>query len=132
MTIIASSTNVGGLAYIGVAGHVLSGPVVHWSHGHVGKGFASLGLNVGLPGIGLLTGFAASGADAWGGLFLGLILGGIGYVAAPALDIGLLSTETVNAPARPPRGASALLPSSIGVMPMLDQQRRGLSLIGQF
>lgn len=117
--------------YIGMAGHVLTGPVVHWAHGHVGKGFASLGLNVGLPGIGLLSGFAVGGSS-WGGLFLGLMLGGIGYVAAPALDMGLLSTETVDVPASPPRGARLLVPQSVGLLPMVDEHRRGLMLVGQF
>jgi len=130
VTIIATSSNAEPLAYIGVGGHVLTGPIVHWVHGHVGKGFASLGLNVGLPGLGLLSGAAVG--NGYGSLAMALILGGIGYIAAPTLDMSLLSTETVEEATTVPKGARALLPSSIGLMPMLDQNRRGLMLVGQF
>jgi len=133
VTIIGNSSNTEVLAYIGVGGHVLTGPIVHWAHGYVGKGFASLGLNVGLPGQGLLSGLAisAGGADA-GGVVIGFILGGIGYIVAPTLDISLLSTETVDEANTTPRGARALVPSSVALMPMLDQNRRGLMLVGRF
>jgi hypothetical protein len=102
---------------------------VHWAHGHLGKGFASLGLNVGLPSVGLITGYALGG-DTLGGAFAALMIGGIGYIAAPTLDMCLLSTETVDDDT--PKGARVLLPSSVGIMPMLTQGQRGLMLVGQF
>jgi hypothetical protein len=39
-----------------IVGLALSGPVVHSLHGHVGRGFASLGLRVGLPLLGGIIG----------------------------------------------------------------------------
>ena len=129
VTVFGTAGTSGALISIGIAGHVLTGPIVHCAHGHVGKGFASLGLNVGLPGLGMLAGFAIGGGGMASG-FYGLAIGGLGYIAAPALDISILAKETVDAPA--PKGARALLPSSLGLMPMLDQNRRGLMLVGQF
>ena len=129
VTVFGTAGTSGALIYVGIAGHVLTGPIVHWAHGHVSKGFASLGLNVGLPGLGMLAGFAIGGGGMASG-FYGLAIGGLGYLAAPALDISILAKETVDAPA--PKGARALLPSSLGLMPMLDQNRRGLMLVGQF
>ena len=125
-TLVGTSVNVGPLIYAGLGAHFITGPIVQWAHGHVGMGFASLGLNVGLPTLGYLTGaLVGSGFGA-------IVLGGIGYIAGPALDIGLLSTETVEDTSQGRRGARLLLPSSVGIMPMLDQNRRGLLFVGQF
>src|SRR5262245_28737111 len=48
-----------------VATFFVGAPVIHWKHGHVGKGFGSLGLRVGLPLgafiVGALIGGAACG-----------------------------------------------------------------------
>ena len=33
------------------AGFVLGGPVVHWAHGNIGRGFGVLGLNIGAPAV---------------------------------------------------------------------------------
>lgn len=118
--------------YIGIAGHVIMGPVVHWSHGHVGKGFASLGLNVGMPAIGAIVG-SLFVDNRSGGIFAAFGLTGIGYILAPTLDMAILSTEVVpdKSPAVP-KAARLLLPTSVGFAPMLDQNRRGLMLVGQF
>lgn len=51
--VLASEEDNGTLGNLAVAGYFLGGPIVHWGHGHVGKGFASLGLR--LAPIGLLT-----------------------------------------------------------------------------
>jgi len=120
------------VTYLGVAGHVFTGPIVHWAHGHVGQGFASLGLNAGLPLAGGLIGVVAGSGDGLAALGYGAIGVLVGALAAPALDISLLSTETVDAPIEPKKGARALLPSSVAVVPMVDQNRVGLSLVGQF
>lgn len=119
------------LTYVGVAGHVLTGPIVHWAHGHVGNGFASLGLNVGMPLGGGLIGLAAGAGDGWDALAFAGIGAAIGYIAAPALDMAIFSTETVDAPVEK-KGARVLLPSSVGVMPMMGQDRVGLSVVGLF
>ncbi|MDI1447358.1 hypothetical protein [Polyangium sp. 6x1] len=120
------------LSYIGVAGHVLTGPIVHWAHGHVGKGFTALGLNVGLPLggglIGLMAG-AGEGLKALGYTAIGAL---VGHIAAPALDMAIFSTETVDAPIERPKGARALLPSSAAIVPMMGPDRMGLSVVGTF
>ena len=130
-TLVGIGTGVEPLLYAGFAGHMLTGPIVQWAHGHVGLGFASLGLNVGLPTLGYLSG-ALIGNGSFDDLFGALLLGGIGYIAGPTLDISLMSTETVGDTPQGRRGARLLLPSSVGIMPMLDQNRRGLMLVGQF
>jgi hypothetical protein len=132
ITLLGAYGGLEPLYYIGVAGHVFTGPIVHWSHGHVGKGFIALGLNVGAPvaggGLGLLIG----GTGGWGGLFGAILLGGIGYVLGPTLDMAILSTESVPENGKSPKGARAIMPSSIGVLPMIDQNSRGLMLVGKF
>ncbi|MDC3952700.1 hypothetical protein [Polyangium jinanense] len=122
------------VTYVGLAGHVLTGPIVHWAHGHVGNGFASLGLNVGLPiGGGLIGLMAGAGSyDGWDTLAYTAIGAAVGYFAAPALDMAIFSTETVDEPVEPRKGARALLPSSVAVMPMVGQDRMGLSVVGLF
>lgn len=119
------------VTYFGIAGHVLSGPIVHWTHGHVGKGFISLGLNVGAPLVLGAIGLAAGGTsgDVYGSIAGGFIGFGLGYIAAPIIDIAALSTETVEEEAK---DKSALLPSSVMVVPMVGQNRVGLSVVGQF
>jgi hypothetical protein len=60
---------------VGVAGILLGGPTVHWVHGHVGRGFGSLGLYVGLPAIALLLGGredSSSGHERFAGIVVGL------------------------------------------------------------
>ena len=129
VTVVGQGTPI---SYVGVAGHVLTGPIVHWAHGHIGKGFASLGLNVGLPVGGGLTGLmagAGSGYETLGYVAIGAV---VGYIVAPALDIAIFSTEPVEAPPGPVKGARAILPSSVTVMPMMGQDRVGLSVMGLF
>jgi len=46
------------LGKLGVAGYLLAAPIVHWTQGEVGSGFASFGLRMGLPTGGLLLGAA--------------------------------------------------------------------------
>jgi hypothetical protein len=121
------------MTVMGVVGHVFIGPIVHWAHGHSGKGFASLGINVGAPfagallGMGIGAGFQAAVDDdsdvGWGALG-GIVVGTcVGWVTATVLDTTLLSTEQVDAPS---------LEAQIAVVPMVDANRFGLSLIGRF
>ncbi|MRG94139.1 hypothetical protein [Polyangium spumosum] len=120
------------VSYLGVVGHVFSGPIVHWAHGNVGQGFASLGLNVGAPLGGGLIGMMAGAGDGLDALGYAAIGALVGYFAAPIIDIAAMSTETVEVPNTPKKGARALWPSSVTVVPMMDQNRAGLSLVGQF
>lgn len=125
------------VSYVGGMGHMLTGPIVHWAHGHVGQGFISLGLNVGLPLGGALVGIliysggsSSSSGENWD-VIIGAAMGTVlGAIVAPVIDIAALSTEEV--PAKEKKGAQLLLPTSIGVLPMMDKDRKGLSLVGRF
>jgi hypothetical protein len=50
-----------GIMLVGVGAYVLGGPIVHLTEHNVGKGFASLGLRVGAPLAGALTGAIVGG-----------------------------------------------------------------------
>ncbi len=87
-----------GVAVI-VGGYVLGGPIVHWSNGQVGKGFASLGLRLGAPTAGILTGLAFGAALSGGdseGAAVGAALGFLGgTVAAVVIDSAAFARKTV-------------------------------------
>jgi hypothetical protein len=98
-------------------------PVIHWKHGHVGTGFGSLGLRVGLPLgaflAGVLIGNAACGDSDSENSFVGCPVGVgavaalAGLVAAPIVDAAVLAREPVTPPAAPPIQA-AFVPSEGG------------------
>ena len=110
-----------GMVGLGVAGHCLAAPIVHWVHGNVGRGFLSLGLNMGLPFVGAAI---ADGLDM-GDLTVPLVV--LSVIAWPVVDIAVLSYEE---PA-PKRKRTSAMPS-FTVLPMVDRDRQGLSLVGQF
>ncbi|WP_437810993.1 hypothetical protein [Sorangium sp. So ce1078] len=93
---IAVATENEPLAWLAAGAFVLGGPVTHWANGHLGKGFASLGLNAGctLGGgmVGALIGSSSDSRmfDALAGLFIG---GGLGLVTANIIDIAVLQHE---------------------------------------
>lgn len=39
---------------LGAAGFFLAPPILHWAHGHTGRGFVSLGMRLGAPLVGAL------------------------------------------------------------------------------
>ncbi len=114
--------------YAALATRTVSGPIVHMARGHIGRGFLSLGLNAVLPGVGMIL---VSTADDMFPGFLGLNLLVIGYFAGPIVDLTLLSTEPLKPQGSRAKGSEQLWPSSITVMPMVDAQHRGLSLVGR-
>jgi hypothetical protein len=74
---------------LGAPTYVLSGPIVHWTHGHFGKGLISLGGNVALPLVaGAIGAAAASDRGFARGVAVGLLL-------APIVDGALLGWEEV-------------------------------------
>jgi hypothetical protein len=86
-------------AVVGLGGYALGGPIVHWSNGQVGKGFASLGLRVGAPVLGALTGaivlLPVSDSDNLASA-VGAIFGTIaGTAAAVAIDSAALARKRV-------------------------------------
>ena len=124
------------LIAIGSAGHLFTGPIVHWAHGHVVRGFASLGLTLGVPlsiiGIVIATGYAAE-PNCRGGLcgvdtiFIGFISGWVASVLAPAVDIAALSYDEVS-PLGPEKDKvpqrAGWRPVITGVVPLLGQGRQ--------
>ncbi|MDI1444350.1 hypothetical protein [Polyangium sp. 6x1] len=120
----------------------MTGPIVHWSHGHAGKGFASLGMNIGGPLLSGLLGLGVGsavqrgshdGSDfAWGAVG-GLIIGAAsGAVAATIVDTTVLSTEDVNAGSAEAKVERGVVPASLALLPVVDVDRYGLSLVGRF
>ena len=85
---------------LAVGGYFLGGPIVHWAHGQVGKGFGSLGLRVGLPVAGALGGMlaarAASDCISYCSVAFGLIGGAFGVAAALVIDPAVLAYERVD------------------------------------
>lgn len=100
---------------VGVPVHMLTGPINHWVHGRAGKGFLVLGANLLFPVLGIAGGYPAMA---------------VGYFATPLIDAALsIMPEKVHLP---PRKAAAFMPSSVAIVPMIDANRKGLSIIGQF
>ncbi len=110
------------LGLIGVGGSLLAPPIVHWSHGQVGKGFASLGLRVAVPvltaaayGSTFALTKAARGGSCYGGgdvpedycelpsAVAAVTVGVAGLVSVIVLDALVLA----NAPVRPSTSASS-------------------------
>ena len=109
--------------FVGIGGHVLAGPIVHWSHGNVGRGFGVFGLNVTLTAIGMISTYAVSWPYHPAPAF-------VGYLVGPILDIALFSTEIDTPPAPKIRVNSSGI--TFGILPLIDSTRRGLLLTGQF
>ena len=119
-------------------GYTLGGPTVHWAHGHLERGFASLGLRVGAPIVtallGGLVGLAASpGSDSDGieaGFVVGGAIGGIaGYVIAVAVDDCVLAREPVSPPPAPGTTAASPAPS-FTLAPSFSRLREGGATLG--
>ncbi len=91
--------------FAGGTGTLFGGPIIHWAHGHTGKGFAVLGINVGATlvsaGAGIGVGCAAGGcrgSSSGVGIFLGTSFGGAaGLLAAMIIDVTVLSYEETEA-----------------------------------
>jgi hypothetical protein len=88
--------------------YLLGGPIVHFAHDEVGKGFGSLALRAGMPfalaivgGVaGLVAGGSASNGGNNDGALSGLLIGagvgfGLGIVGAIAIDAAALSEERI-------------------------------------
>ena len=83
----------------GSGGFAFGGPIVHWSHGNIGKGFGALGLNFGMPlvGLGLGVGTACifggcGGHDELGNMAVGGLIGaGAALLGSWIIDVTVLS-----------------------------------------
>lgn len=101
------------MALVGFGGYLVVAPIVHWSRGHVGKGFASLGLRVGALTGGTVLGYALAEPRCKGD-FAGLCalvyvvpLVVTGMVAATTVDAAVLAREDVEPATREARADRA-------------------------
>ncbi len=113
-----------GFANFAVA-HVFMGPIFHWAYGYTGRGFGALALNTMLPILGGFTGIGLGSEEAV------IAMTTVGFLGAQAIDVFLLAEGTQRIAVDAPRKAT-WRPTSVGIMPWIDSQRAGLSVIGQF
>jgi hypothetical protein len=114
-----------GLMIAGISGYALGPPIVHWAHGNIGKGFASLAMHGAIPASTTLVGFAAGcGGGDFGACIVGTFIGWqVGILIPPLVDGTLLAWDDADdavdvAGARPSRGlriAPVATPGGIGV-----------------
>jgi len=117
----------------GLAGHVFTGPVVHWAHGHVGKAFASLGLTLGATAVGAAAGFGIGAAAGSGsGSFAGPGVGG-GFGAAFGGVTGLLTANMLDAfvLGREARRAPSVV-GSMSFAPIIAPRTGGFAVMARF
>lgn len=118
-----------GLTVAGLAGHVFSGPIVHWAHGFGNRGVSSLGMNLLLPTAGMWIGYALGSAGDRPDV--GFIAGTLaGLTIGPALDVAFLTYKEV--PAQKPAGDRVKWARSLTVIPLYGRGRTGLSIAGSF
>ncbi|MDI1483279.1 hypothetical protein [Polyangium sp. y55x31] len=101
---------------VALTGMVVGGPIVHWKHGRVGRGFAVLGMNLGITGtalgLSLPVGCIFEKCD---GFYFQYMMG-MSYVGAAigvAIDAAFLSTYEPPEPQmarRPPSTLDSLVP----------------------
>jgi hypothetical protein len=121
--------------------YALGTPIVHWSRGHVGKGFGSLGMRVGGPLAGGLVGaglawlsgakFGSSDSPSDGDL---IVQGGVvlGMIAPIVIDAVFLAREEVPVRDRVARPAVRNAGVQVSGGPVLLRGGGGLSLVGTF
>jgi len=102
------SANATGLVWFGLLGYELGPGVIHFVHKNPGRGFASMGVRLGLPLAGAIVGAAAASsctgfACEEGGAGLGIVLGMAGAIA---LDAAVFAYEDPQKPN--PRGLGLL------------------------
>ncbi len=98
-------TNLG--VGLGALGYGLGPPIVHLANDRPGAAVGSLGLRLGLPLVGAITGaFATKGSDNFIGVFVGAV---VGAVVAIALDASLLAWKTEASPASPSKASGSLV-----------------------
>ena len=142
LVLMGASTMSIGLSFVGngraamvtvplsVGLSTLGPPIVHWAHGNVGKGFMSLGMNIGGIALGAVTTAAIGCAGRScvsrymdGHLIYGVLGGGLGLFAANIVDVAVLSYGK----RKPARDINVGWRPSF-VVPTLAVQKEGVSL----
>jgi hypothetical protein len=103
---------------------VFAAPIIHWSHGHVGRGFLSLGLNGGLPVAAASLGSLESGSAAFFGFFTGMLIGRV-------IDVAFLSYDEVEEGSPAPGQRDAWAPA-LTLAPIVGRGQTGLGVAGIF
>jgi hypothetical protein len=116
----------GGLALqiTGTVEWFFAGPIVHWAHGHLGRGFASMfGLRLGLPiGGALIGGLIGASSGSSVAAYVGVSLGvGFGALTGIIVDIAALAYDEPAANVRASRRVPFIAPYAM-FMPY-DSQR---------
>jgi hypothetical protein len=97
---------------LGIGGYLFATPIVHWAHGNVGTGFASLGVRILAPAVGAVGGCAAGGCEGRGnysGAAVGLAIGCLGAIALDAFVFAYEEEPSASVPRvqwRPTLGAT--------------------------
>jgi hypothetical protein len=116
---------------IGILGYLFGPPIVHWVHGHAGRGAADLGLRFlgpfALGGLGYLLGLPGgtnANGDAVTAQTTGAIGLALGYATVVTVDAAVFGFETrLESPESPPNSPSSLLVPDV-------QLRRGGGTLG--
>jgi hypothetical protein len=107
---VAAATQ-GEAATVGSIGYLAGAPIIHATHGNLGKGAGSVGLRFGLPVVGGGIGVAISSCNGLHG-YCGLEAFAVGALsgmgAAIAIDSAVLAYER-----RPPRPLPRVLPNFV-------------------
>jgi len=120
------------LGTVGILGYIFGAPIVHWVHGHAGRGAADAGIRLLGPlvlgGIGFLLGLPAgtnSNGDPVVAQVTGAIGLGIGYAAVVTLDAAVFAFDArlVDRDPEAPR------PTTVSVLPTV-QLRPGGAMLG--
>lgn len=133
-TVLAVSALLTPVYGVGAIGLVFGGPIVHWAHGHAGRGFAVLGMNLGLTavgfGLGLAVGAEASPRSEWGALSNAVVGSGVGLLTANIVNAAALSYEDAPSPVE----VGARRPPRLTLVPQLDfaPGRAQFGLAGSF
>lgn len=80
---------------LGGWGVFFGGPAVHWAHGHAGRGFATMGLSLGLSTAGMLVGAYVDRESPLRGLLVGAY---VGLFCALVVDVAALAYDDVPPP----------------------------------
>ena len=113
------------MAYAGIASFVLASPIIHFAHGNIGAGFASLGLRVGPPALGVAAAYLCPQNKSLQeslGCFYGAFMLAVGpeVFAVPLIDAEVFAHKRVRE--RP----------EVGLVPVVGRDHAGLALGGEF
>ena len=111
----------------GVGAWAIGAPVVHWAHARAGVGFASLGVRLALPALGVYLASRPCSSGECSAQLLGVVFGAALIPAPMVIDAVWLARERRESTARGDRPALSLVP-----VIEASGQRRLLGVAGRF